>query len=263
MEDFDREIKVLVVGDGGVGKTSMIRRFCKGMFTDEYKKTIGVDFMEKPLFVDKLGEEVRFMLWDTAGQEEFNSITRVYYRGAGAAVIAFATNDRASFDAVASWKDKIEAECGEVAIALVQNKVDLVHQSAMTAEEVEGLARKLGCKLYRTCVKEDINVTEVFVYLAELHDKKMNSGRLGMPPQRPVAFSGASLQGSSPGAGSSPSAQQQADGQEGDGVQQPQQQVLRQVQSPTPQAEAKTVELRPNKERGKKKKGVGAKMSQC
>lgn len=64
-EDFDRELKVLVVGNGGVGKTSMIRRFCKGMFTDEYKKTIGVDFLEKALYVDALGEEVRFMLWDT------------------------------------------------------------------------------------------------------------------------------------------------------------------------------------------------------
>ena len=64
-EDFDREVKVLVVGNGGVGKTSMIRRFCKGIFTDEYKKTIGVDFLEKALYVDNLGEEVRFMLWDT------------------------------------------------------------------------------------------------------------------------------------------------------------------------------------------------------
>lgn len=106
-EDFDREIKVLVVGNGGefsacktprhpgfgvpalsacqkrlsktinsstqpagVGKTSMIRRFCKGIFTDEYKKTIGVDFLEKALFVDALGEEVRFMLWDTGGQSK-------------------------------------------------------------------------------------------------------------------------------------------------------------------------------------------------
>jgi len=58
-----------------------------------------------------------------AGQEEFDSITRVYYRGGGAAVIAFSTTDRASFEAVASWKEKIEAECGELAIALVQNKV--------------------------------------------------------------------------------------------------------------------------------------------
>lgn len=54
-----------MVGNGGVGKTSMIRRFCKGMFTDEYKKTIGVDFLEKSLYVEALGQEVRFMLWDT------------------------------------------------------------------------------------------------------------------------------------------------------------------------------------------------------
>ncbi len=58
-------LQVLVVGNGGVGKTSMIRRFCKGMFTDEYKKTIGVDFLEKSLYVEALGQEVRFMLWDT------------------------------------------------------------------------------------------------------------------------------------------------------------------------------------------------------
>ncbi len=67
-EDFDKELKVLVVGNGGVGKTSMIRRFCKGIFTDEYKKTIGVDFLEKSLYVDGLGQEVRFMLWDTGAR---------------------------------------------------------------------------------------------------------------------------------------------------------------------------------------------------
>ncbi len=67
-EDFDKELKVLVVGNGGVGKTSMIRRFCKGIFTDEYKKTIGVDFLEKNLYVDGLGQECRFMLWDTGAR---------------------------------------------------------------------------------------------------------------------------------------------------------------------------------------------------
>lgn len=60
-----REIKVLVIGNGGVGKTSMIKRFCTGIFTEAYKKTIGVDFLEKSQYVDSLGEEVRFMLWDT------------------------------------------------------------------------------------------------------------------------------------------------------------------------------------------------------
>jgi Ras-related protein Rab-23 len=76
-EDFDRELKVLVVGNGGVGKTSMIRRFAKGIYTDEYKKTIGVDFLEKALFVDDLAEEVRFMLWDTG---ELRGRTKLSHR---------------------------------------------------------------------------------------------------------------------------------------------------------------------------------------
>lgn len=71
----------MVVGNGAVGKTSMIRRYCRGIYTDEYKKTIGVDFLEKTKYIDSLCEDVRMMVWDTAGQEEFDTITRTYYRG--------------------------------------------------------------------------------------------------------------------------------------------------------------------------------------
>jgi Ras-related protein Rab-23 len=71
----------VVLGNGGVGKSSMIRRYCKGEYTDEYKKTIGVDFLEKTRWIDSIGEDVRMMVWDTAGQEEFDTITRTYYRG--------------------------------------------------------------------------------------------------------------------------------------------------------------------------------------
>ncbi|MEW5317632.1 MAG: hypothetical protein WDW38_008914 [Sanguina aurantia] len=180
-EDFDREIKVVVIGNGGVGKTSMIKRFGKGVFTDDYKKTIGVDFLEKSQYIDALQDEVKFYLWDTAGQEEFDALTRTYYRGAGAAVLAFSTTDRPSFDAVATWKAKVEAECGEIAMCLVQNKVDLLDQAVADAEEVEALARKLGLKLYRTCVKQNVNVAEVFAYLAELHQRKLVSGTLNQP----------------------------------------------------------------------------------
>mmetsp|Transcript_13263 Transcript_13263/g.23494 ORF Transcript_13263/g.23494 Transcript_13263/m.23494 type:complete len:328 (-) Transcript_13263:572-1555(-) len=181
-EDFDREIKVIVVGNGGVGKTSMIRRFSKGIFTNEYKKTIGVDFLEKAHFVDSLQEEVRFMLWDTAGQEEFNALTRTYYRGAGAAVLAFSTTDSASFEAISDWKSKVESECGDIAMCIVQNKIDLLDQAVVSNETVEAMARKLGLKLYRTCVKENLNVTEAFVYLAELQNRKVMSGQMQAGP---------------------------------------------------------------------------------
>jgi len=80
-EDFEKEVKVVVLGNGCVGKSSMIRRYCMGTYTDEYKKTIGVDFLEKTRWIDSIGEDVRMMVWDTAGQEEFDTITRTYYRG--------------------------------------------------------------------------------------------------------------------------------------------------------------------------------------
>uniref|UniRef100_A0A061R075 Ras-related protein Rab-23 n=1 Tax=Tetraselmis sp. GSL018 TaxID=582737 RepID=A0A061R075_9CHLO len=177
-EDFEREVKVLVVGNGAVGKTSMIKRFCKGVFTDEYKKTIGVDFLEKVIHVDSLGEDVRLMLWDTAGQEEFDAITRSYYRGAGAAVLAFSTVDRDSFDAIPKWKEKVTKEAGDIAMALVQNKVDLIDQAVVTSEEAEAMAKRLGMKFYRSCVKENLNVSEVFMYLTQLYDKKLREGQL-------------------------------------------------------------------------------------
>ena len=75
------------------------------------------------------GEDVRLMLWDTAGQEEFDAITKAYYRGAQACVIAFSTTDHASFEAVKKWKRKVEDECGHVPMVLVQNKIDLLHES--------------------------------------------------------------------------------------------------------------------------------------
>ena len=120
----------MIVGNGAVGKSSMIQRYCRGTFTKSYKKTIGVDFLEKQLRTH--GEDVRLMLWDTAGQEEFDAITKAYYRGAQACVVAFSTTDRASFDAVKKWKKKVEDECGHVPMVLVQNKIDLMHEAKVS-----------------------------------------------------------------------------------------------------------------------------------
>lgn len=85
----------------------------------------GVDFLEKTIDLDA-GESVKLMIWDTAGQEEFDSLTASYYRGTGACAIVFSTIDRNSFEAVEKWKRKIEAECGNsVVMCLVQNKVSV------------------------------------------------------------------------------------------------------------------------------------------
>eukprot|EP00747_Dinoflagellata_sp_TGD_P098248 gnl/TRDRNA2_/TRDRNA2_167388_c0_seq1.p1 gnl/TRDRNA2_/TRDRNA2_167388_c0~~gnl/TRDRNA2_/TRDRNA2_167388_c0_seq1.p1 ORF type:complete len:255 (+),score=70.68 gnl/TRDRNA2_/TRDRNA2_167388_c0_seq1:181-945(+) len=179
-QDVDTSLKVIVVGNGQVGKTSMITRFAKGIFTNEYKKTIGVDFLEKKMYLNSVGEEVTFLLWDTAGQEEYDAITRTYYKGAGACILAFSTVDRASFDAVESWHRKVTDECGNIVMVLVQNKVDLMDDAAMEAREVEYLAKKLRLKLYRTCVKDDLNVTDVFCHIGSEFVSHGGGAALGM-----------------------------------------------------------------------------------
>lgn len=172
-EEVEVAIKVVVVGNGAVGKSSMIQRYCKGIFTRDYKKTIGVDFLERQIEIG--GEDVRLMLWDTAGQEEFDAITKAYYRGAQACVLAFSTVDRDSFEAIESWKRKVEDEVGDIAMVLVQNKIDLFDDAVVHTKETENLAKKLRLRFYPTSVKENLNVEEVFRYLADKHIDLMNN----------------------------------------------------------------------------------------
>ncbi|KAK6301547.1 hypothetical protein J4Q44_G00276000 [Coregonus suidteri] len=157
-EDMEVAIKVVVVGNGAVGKSSMIQRYCKGIFTKDYKKTIGVDFLERQLLVND--EDVRLMLWDTAGQEEFDAITKAYYRGG-------------SFEAISSWWEKVEIEVGNIPTVLVQNKIDLLDDTVIKNEEAEVWAKKLKLRFYRTSVKEDLNVNEVFKYLADKYLQRL------------------------------------------------------------------------------------------
>eukprot|EP00759_Apiculatamorpha_spiralis_P012361 PhF_6_TR19425/c0_g1_i1/m.28416/K06234/RAB23; Ras-related protein Rab-23 len=176
--DVDASVKIIVVGNGGVGKTSMLRRFCKGDFTQDYKKTIGTDFMEKNVYARGSDQVVNLMLWDTAGQEVFDALTASYYRSAGGCVLAFSTVDRDSFMAVEKWKNKVEAQCGKGAVimVLVQTKCDLMDTAAVSSAEAEALAKQHNLAFFRTSTKDNFNIGAVFEYLAE---RCVTSGNVG------------------------------------------------------------------------------------
>ncbi|OQR84932.1 ras family GTPase [Achlya hypogyna] len=169
-DDFEKTLKVIVLGNGNVGKTSLTTQYAKGRFTSNYKKTIGVDFMERTVTID--GDDVHLMIWDTAGQEEFDTLTSRYYKGAGAAVYVFSTVDRDSFEALPNWQQKVLDECGPLCQVLVQNKTDLMDQAAMTKDEVDCMKRELNLRLFRTSVQENINVDETFEYICRRYLKK-------------------------------------------------------------------------------------------
>lgn len=166
---YDEEecIKVIVVGDGNVGKTCMLRRFVRGDFVEQYRKTIGAEFMEKDVFLRSSKTMVKLMLWDTAGQEVFNALTQAYYRGAGAAILTFSTVDRDSLMSIAGWKQRVESVCGCITMVLCQTKFDLSHEAVITHAEAEGLASQLEVPLFRVSAKDDFNVRQLFEFTAQ------------------------------------------------------------------------------------------------
>ena len=151
-------VKCVVCGDGEVGKTGMLITFTTGSFPTNYIPTV-FDNYSHNMAVD--GVEVCLQLWDTAGQEEFDCITRAYYRGAQACVLAFSCVDRESFKCVPKWKKKVEEECGNIPMVLVMTKLDLLYRAEVDSFEVEKLSRQLGIRLIKTSVKENINVHKV------------------------------------------------------------------------------------------------------
>jgi GTPase SAR1 family protein len=107
----DRHYKVVVVGDSGVGKTALLLRFvCDSYYDAGVSGTIGGTFLAKSLDVDGAG--VNLKIWDTAGQERFRSVIRMYYRGAGAAILCCDLGDEASCTSLQAWADEVRLVCG-------------------------------------------------------------------------------------------------------------------------------------------------------
>ena len=98
---YDYAFKFILVGDTGVGKTSLISRFITGQFNNEHEFTVGVEFGAKTISVNN--RIIKLQIWDTAGQEEFKAVTRSYYRSSAAALVVFDTTRRDTFRSVARW----------------------------------------------------------------------------------------------------------------------------------------------------------------
>lgn len=167
--EYDYLVKLLVIGDSGVGKTCMLLRFADDTFNPSHLATIGIDFKIKNLEVDnqlvKL-QIVRFSQWDTAGQERFRTITQTYYKGAMGVVIAFDCTDETSFRNVQSWVQQVRDNASPTVICvLVATKCDRPDRK-VTPEQAESLAQELGFHLFETSAKSNINVQETFLYIA-------------------------------------------------------------------------------------------------
>ncbi len=152
--------KVIVVGEAGVGKTSLIVRFCKGFFNPEYISTIGVTFFIHEI---KVGDKVlKLQIWDTAGQEQFGPLRKRYYLGAKGAVLVY--DKSSSHTQLDHWIQEIKEGAGDIPIILVGNKADLAE--AISYEFGQQFATTHGLSFLEASAKTGTGTTEIFTLLA-------------------------------------------------------------------------------------------------
>jgi len=163
--EYDFLFKLLLIGDSGVGKSSLLVRFSDDTYSESYISTIGVDFKIRTIDID--GKSVKLQIWDTAGQERFRTITSSYYRGAHGIIIVYDVTDKESFQNVKHWLQEIDKYANEgVMKLLVGNKSDLQSKKVVTYDEAKELADSLGIGFLETSAKNSHNVEQGFILMA-------------------------------------------------------------------------------------------------
>lgn len=160
-ESYDVLLKVLMIGDSDVGKSSILLRFTDDTYNDEQPVTIGVDFKIK--LVEFGGKKVNLTIWDTAGQEKFRSLTSSYYRGTQGIILAYDVTRRDSFDNLEGWLSEIETYTTnpDVVKLLVGNKVDKENRE-VSREEAAAFARSKAMLFIECSAKTRLGVQQAF-----------------------------------------------------------------------------------------------------
>ncbi|XP_074548677.1 ras-related protein Rab-15-like [Halichoeres trimaculatus] len=166
-KQYDVLVRLLMLGDSGVGKTCMLRRFTESEFNPTHISTIGVDFKMKTLEID--GVKVRVQIWDTAGQERYKTITKQYYRRAQGIVFVYDITNRLSFQHLAMWASDVdEFAPDKVQRILVGNKSDDETSREVTRDQGSKLAETYGMDFFETSASTSKNISESFTRATEL-----------------------------------------------------------------------------------------------
>ena len=175
MVNFDYLLKYIIIGDAAVGKSNLLLRYVHGQFKPEYQLTIGVEFGAKNINISS--KVFRIQIWDTAGQENFRSITRAYYKNSVCALVVYDISSRDSFNNVTSWIEDCKNQSPKtIFMVLVGNKCDLEDKRQVSYEEGKELADKNELLFFESSAKDGINVDEIFENSAKEIAKKIEQG---------------------------------------------------------------------------------------
>jgi small GTP-binding protein len=159
--DSSRTFKILTIGESGVGKTCILRRFVENKFLKNHLATIGIDFKTKTLNINN--QEIKLKIWDTAGQERFRNITTQYYKGADGIVLIYDVTDDASYEKIRDWMAQIlsNTKREDIGLVLLGNKCDM-EPRAVTEEQGNKMAEELQVSYFETSALTGQGINEAF-----------------------------------------------------------------------------------------------------
>ncbi|KAJ6248447.1 ras-related protein rab-24 [Anaeramoeba flamelloides] len=170
MSETTIDLKVLLLGNAYVGKSSLFDRFVNDSFSESQKATVGMAFGIKGIDIDE--KRVFMGLWDTAGQEKFESITKMYYRNAKAAIVCYDITKQQTFDKIKFWISELKNEVPKCKIYLTGTKSDLIKEdesNRIPKKTIINFSKKLDIKTFETSAKKDKGVSELFKEIAQDH----------------------------------------------------------------------------------------------
>ncbi|GMH51493.1 hypothetical protein TrLO_g13028 [Triparma laevis f. longispina] len=168
-------LKIIILGDSGVGKTSLMNQYVSKRFTSQYKATIGADFLTKEIMVDD--KLVTLQIWDTAGQERFQSLGVAFYRGADACMLTYDITNPKSFDSLDSWRQEFLVQAGPTdednfPFVVLGNKVDKEAERRVGKSKAAQWCKSKGGDApvphMQTSAKEAVQVEAAFLEAAKL-----------------------------------------------------------------------------------------------
>jgi len=161
--------KVIIVGEGGVGKTCLVRRYVDDFFAQDMKMTIGVDLSVKT--INNGSEDKILQIWDLGGQPHFKDVADIYFRGASGMLAVFDVTRKASLDRLVDWIDRVHGMIGKIPIVIVGNKMDLRNPAegivGITKEEGGQFAAKFESPYIETSARNNTGVADAFMALAK------------------------------------------------------------------------------------------------
>ena len=167
--------KVVLVGESGVGKTSIITQFIEQTFQEDIQSTTGGTFSTKSVVCDG-GKILKFEIWDTAGQEKYRSLTTMFYKDANAAVMVYDVTRKESFEEIKNyWSNQIKDNSPEnIILAIAANKSDLIEQETVDEGEARNFAKELNAIFVTTSAKSSEGINSLFEEIAKKYSGATN-----------------------------------------------------------------------------------------